>query len=219
MTSPLARATALLMLLMSMLLAGFTQASTFTVTNTGNAGAGSLRQAITDANADNTATAALPHNILFAIAGAGVKTIAPTAQFPFITRSVVIDGYSQAGSSANSLAVGDDSVHLIEIDGTAANITNSLFSFESGSGGSILRGLVINRCLPRPTAVQVSTGNIKLEGNFFATNVAGTAGLGSGGVGISTGFSRIPVLSSSADRFLRRETSHPVLARASPSIT
>ncbi len=188
MTSSLARATALLMLLMSILLANITQAASFTVTNTNNAGAGSLRQAITDANADNTATVALPHNILFAIAGAGVKTIAPTAQFPFITRPVVIDGYSQAGSSANSLAVGDDSVHLIELDGTAANITNSLFRFESGSGGSILRGLVINRCLPSFFAVVAVTGNIKLVGNFFGTNVAGTVGLGSAQISISTGF-------------------------------
>jgi hypothetical protein len=144
MNSPLARATALLMLLMSMLLASFTQAATFTVTNTNNTGAGSLRQAITDSNADNTATVALPHNIQFAIAGAGVKTIAPTSQFPGITRPVVIDGYSQAGSSANTLAVGDNSVHLIELDGTNANPINGLVRFDNGSGGSNLRGLVIN---------------------------------------------------------------------------
>lgn len=37
--------------------------TTFTVSNNNNSGSGSLRQAITDANADNTATAANPHII------------------------------------------------------------------------------------------------------------------------------------------------------------
>jgi len=45
----------------------------FTVLNTNDAGPGSLRQAITDANAAPTP----PHNINFAMPGAGVQTIAP----------------------------------------------------------------------------------------------------------------------------------------------
>ena len=192
MNRPLARASALLMLLMSILLAAFSHAATFTVTNINDAGVGSLRQAITDSNADNTATVALPHNIQFAIPGAGVKTIAPTSQFPFITRPVVIDGYSQPGSSANTLAVGDNSVHSIELNGTNANLTNNMFGFQGGSGGSILRGLVINRCMPTSVAVAVGTGNIKLEGNFFGTNVAGTTGLGTAGITISTSFTPDP---------------------------
>ena len=186
MNRSLARATALLMLSMSILLAAFSHAATFTVTNINDAGVGSLRQAITDSNADNTATVALPHSIQFAIAGAGVKTIAPTSQFPFITRPVVIDGYTQLGSSANTLAVGDNSVHLIELDGTNGNIFNSLLSFEAGSGGSIARGLVINRT---ESAVFIGTGNVKLEGNFFAINVSGTAAIGNAGINIGNGLS------------------------------
>ena len=164
------------------------QASTFTVGNTNNAGAGSMRQAIIDANADATATTALPHNIHFEIGGAGVKTISPTSQFPFITRPVVINGYTQVGSSANTLAVGDNSVHLIELDGTNANISNAMLVFQGGSGGSIVRGLVLNRS----GSVQVGTGNVKLEGNFFAINASGTAPLGTAGISISTGFTPDP---------------------------
>ena len=49
-------------------------ATVFTVTNTADTGAGSLRQALTDANA-----AAGPHTINFSIAGAGVHTITPAS--------------------------------------------------------------------------------------------------------------------------------------------
>ena len=48
-------------------------AATFTVTNTNDSGAGSLRQAILDANASAGADL-----IDFSIPGAGVHTIAPT---------------------------------------------------------------------------------------------------------------------------------------------
>jgi hypothetical protein len=56
--------------LTALLFGAFTQtvsASAFTVSNTNDTGAGSLRQAITDANADNTATANAPHTISFNI--------------------------------------------------------------------------------------------------------------------------------------------------------
>jgi hypothetical protein len=49
-------------------------AGTFTVTNTNDTGAGSLRQAILDANA-----AAGADTIVFAIPGSGVHTIAPAS--------------------------------------------------------------------------------------------------------------------------------------------
>jgi len=47
-------------------------ATTFTVTNTNDSGAGSLRQAITNANNDSSATSTAPHLINFNIAGSGV---------------------------------------------------------------------------------------------------------------------------------------------------
>ena len=165
--------------------ANISLATTFTVTSTSDSGA-SLRAAIIALNADTSATAGAPHNIVFAIPGAGVHTITPTAQYPFIERPVVIDGFSQPGSSANTLAVGNDSVHQIELDGTNANITNACLYFGPGSGGSVLRGMVINRCVY--LAVIVDTGNIRLEGNFLGTNAAGNVSLGRGIVSLGTGF-------------------------------
>src|SRR5262249_4921606 len=83
--------------------------ATFTVTNSGDAGAGSLRQAILDAN-DNPGA----DTIEFQIPGAGVHTIRPHSALPVINRETTIDGYSQGRSTPdptddavpNTLAVG-----------------------------------------------------------------------------------------------------------------
>src|SRR5436190_13609255 len=77
--------------------------ATFTVLNTADSGAGSLRQAILDANA--TAGADL---INFTIPAAGVQTISPLSALPDITDAVTIDGYSQPGAIANVLPGGDN---------------------------------------------------------------------------------------------------------------
>jgi hypothetical protein len=59
---------------------------TFTVTNTNNSGAGSLRQAILDANANAGADV-----ITFNISPGGVQTIAPTSALPTISGPVTIE--------------------------------------------------------------------------------------------------------------------------------
>src|SRR5947207_1496926 len=87
-------------------------ADTFNVTITDDSGAGSLRQAITDAN-NHAGT----DTIAFSIPGSGFQTITPMTQLPSISSPVVIDGYTQPGSSANSLSNGDNAVVLIEISG------------------------------------------------------------------------------------------------------
>src|SRR5688572_29511357 len=69
-------------------------AATFTVTTTTDSGAGSLRQAILDANANPG-----PDEIRFNISGAGVQTINPLTPPPIITNTVHIDGYTQPGAA------------------------------------------------------------------------------------------------------------------------
>src|SRR3982751_5309645 len=71
----------------------------FTVTNVDDSGAGSLRQAIIDANA--TANVGGPDEIGFAIAGDGLHTIEPLTELPAIIDPLVIDGYTQDGAAAN----------------------------------------------------------------------------------------------------------------------
>lgn len=114
------------------------RAATYTVTTTADSGPGSLRQAILDANANPGAD-----TIAFNIPGGGVQTITPLTALPDITETVTIDGYTQPGSSPNSLAVGDNAVVLIELSGV--NGSGGLTVRPTGFGtGSTIRGLVIN---------------------------------------------------------------------------
>jgi hypothetical protein len=96
------------------------RAATFTVTNTGDSGPGSLRQAILDANAAPGADA-----IAFNIPGRGVHAIGPLSPLPALTddAGVTIDGYTQPGASPNTLAIGDNAVLLVELNGALAGTT------------------------------------------------------------------------------------------------
>src|SRR5437762_2210933 len=71
--------------------------STFTVLNLADSGAGSLRQAVLDANANPGADV-----IAFAVGG-GVQTIAPTSALPLVTDPVTLDGWTQPGFAGTPL--------------------------------------------------------------------------------------------------------------------
>ncbi len=149
-------------------------AVTFTVTNTNDSGAGSLRQAILDANA-NFAT----DDIAFNIPGSGVHTIALASGLPAITEPVLIDGYTQPGSSPNTHPTGQglNTALMIEIDGTGAGTTPCL-TVNAGNTSvlaMIIQGLVINRC--QEAAISVGTGGdgTFIIGNFLGTDPTGNA--------------------------------------------
>ena len=157
-------------------------AATFTVITTADTGPGSLRQAILDANA-----AAGADEIVFAIAGSGVQTIAPNTPLPSITGPVTIDGYTQPGASPNTNPVGQglNTVLMIELSG--ANTTQVRDGLEITAGDSVIKGLVINRFRFGAIELRTANGN-RVEGCFIGTNPAGTEALGIGGVddGVST---------------------------------
>ncbi|MDQ3117470.1 MAG: hypothetical protein M3Q86_12830, partial [Verrucomicrobiota bacterium] len=111
-------------------------AATFTVTNTDDSGPGSFRQAIEDANA-----AAGADTIAFNIPGGGVHTITPASALPSITETVTIDGYTQPGTSANTLDEGNNAVLLIEINGTTGGGRGLILSADNVT----VQGLVMNR--------------------------------------------------------------------------
>jgi hypothetical protein len=161
-----------------MLAAGQARASTtFTVINTNDSGAGSLRQAIMDANAT-----AGEDVINFNVTGTGVHTIAPATELPAISGPVTIDGYSQPGAEPNQKSVGSDAVLKIELSGASAKYANGLMI--AGSNSTV-RGLVINRW--SNSGIQISgsgsTGN-KVMGNYLGTDASGAQDLGNGGSGV-----------------------------------
>ncbi|MDQ3413731.1 MAG: right-handed parallel beta-helix repeat-containing protein, partial [Verrucomicrobiota bacterium] len=150
-------------------------AATFTVTNTDDAGAGSLRQAITDANANPGAD-----TISFHIPGAGVHTITPASALTTITDPVIIDGYTQPGASANTNSVesmlGLNMVLQIELDGTSAGNGADGLLLASGSGGSTIRGLIVNRFVGNGIHLSQSNNSF-VEGNLIGTDASGTVAL------------------------------------------
>jgi hypothetical protein len=154
--------------------------ATFTVTNNTDSGLGSLRQAILDSNVASGAT----NTIDFNIQGTGVQVILPLSPLPTISVPVVLDGYTQPGSSPNTLARGDNAVLLIELDGTAAGAgADGLFIT---AGGSTVEGLVINQFVKIPDATSPTgfsgghgillqtNGGSTIQGNFLGTNAQGT---------------------------------------------
>jgi hypothetical protein len=151
--------------LLAALFASPALAATFTVSNTNDSGAGSFRQALLDAN-----LAAGADTIAFAIPGAGLHTITLTSLLPLITSPVVIDGYTQAGSSANTNPMNAGINTVLQVELTGAQV--SLF-FSAGSDGSTVRGLVINGSSNDKIVSQVS--NFTVTGNFLGTNATGTA--------------------------------------------
>jgi hypothetical protein len=150
-------------------------ADTYTVTSTGDSGTGTLRQAITDANAHPGAD-----EIHFNIAGSGVHTIAPASPLPGITDAVTIDGYTQTGALANTNPTGQglNTALKIEIDGTSAGST--VPCLQARADDVTIRGLVVNRCgnyAIKAEDLGVPHQNFVVEGCFVGTSADGTQAL------------------------------------------
>lgn len=138
---------------------------TFIVFNTNDAGAGSLRQAITSANANPGLD-----TINFNLPLGGSQTLTPGSPLPAITEAVIIDGYSQFGTSQNSQADGINANLSVEIDGTNVGVVDPCMTITAS--GSTVRGLVINRCR---IGLRLETGGGNtIQGNFFGTDPTGT---------------------------------------------
>ena len=147
---------------------------TFTVNSVEDSGTGgcnstecTLREAIVLANRVEGAD-----TIRFDIPGEGVKTITPSSLLPTITEAVTIDGYTQPGSSPNTLAKGTNAKILIELDSTNA------IGLEIEASNTTVRGLVINNSRGSGVSIDSGTGN-RLEGNFLGTDASGTLDRGS----------------------------------------
>jgi parallel beta-helix repeat protein len=114
------------------------EAATYTVSTTADSGAGSLRQAINDANANPG------QDIIRFQIGTGAKTISPLSALPSIVDPLIIDGSTQPGFVGTP---------LIEINGTSSGSNAGLRLF---AGESTVRALCINRCSAQ--GIQIATG-------------------------------------------------------------
>jgi hypothetical protein len=145
---------------------------TLLVTNTSNTGAGSLRQAMTDANA--LANSGGNDVIAFDIVeteGGAPYFIDVQSTLPTITEAVTIDGTTQFDFDGTPVIALDWNG-----DGTASGLHIT-------AGPSIVRGLVISGFPLNGILVEGANGTV-IAGNYIGTDVAGVQDQGNGGSGI-----------------------------------
>ena len=164
-------------------------AATFTVSNTSDAGIGSLRQAILDSN-----TAAGSNEIHFAIPGIGPHTIALLSQLPGITSTLTIDGYTQSGAAPNTNSTssgGLNAVLQIELVGTGG-----VYGFYTDKANGVIltvQGLVMHGFIAKLFGAPVAgTSQLRAFGNYFCTNADGTAAATGPTTGLGVGTNETP---------------------------
>lgn len=156
-----------------LLLSSFSGSATvFTVTNTNDTGAGSLRKAITDANI-YPGTHSIVFNIPLSDGGynsaTGVWTITPNTTMPLITRSnLTIDGTTQTANQGDTNPYGPEVV----LDGM--NQFGSDFAFHLYNvSGVTLKGFVIGRFTVGVEVSGTSQNNV-ISGNYIGCNYNAT---------------------------------------------
>jgi uncharacterized repeat protein (TIGR01451 family) len=164
----------ILLSLAILLLSYTTSAATFTVINTNNNGSGSLRQAVLDANANGITL----DYINFNIPGVGPHSIVLSSLI-FLQYPVVIDGYTQPGSSPAS-ASGPARIKIV-IDG---NGTVSPWGI-SIDGGCTLKGLSIVNFGNDALAIWETNGPNVISGNYIGLLPDGVTASPNKGSGIA----------------------------------
>jgi hypothetical protein len=136
-----------------------------------------LRAAIQQANVTSGVD-----TINFNIPGTGVKTISPQTNLPNIIDPVTINGFSQPGSSGNTLSRGTNAKPMIEINGSGVTGTTTPTGLRLGAPDSTVQGLVINRFNGSAggAGVSIFAERVILQQNFIGTDPTGTQDLGNG---------------------------------------
>lgn len=139
----------------------------FTVTTLADAGPGSLRQALLDANAELSVD-----TVLFNIPGDGAKVISVASALPATIDPITIDGLSQAAAPGSTAPP-------IRIDGSA--LSGAVNGLTLTANSNVVKGLVLSG-FPG-FGVNIEGEGTKIEGNWIGVNEAGeSAGNGSGGI-------------------------------------
>lgn len=132
----------------------------FTVTNVNDSGPGSLRSALTNANATEGT-----NTIQFNLSGTGPFTIAPLASLPALTMPVIIDGWSQPGWT---------NLPLVQLNGGSVP---GAYGLVLNSSNSLVRGLAIFGFQAGSVLIDgVGADGNRLQGNFFGMDSSGLNG-------------------------------------------
>ena len=142
--------------------------STFTVSNTSDSGAGSLRQAILSSNA----TTGGANIINFQIGSGGAQTITLASPLPHVSHAVAINGASQPNTG---------SVPSITLNG--ANAGTNAIGLELTASNSTISGLAIDSFSGDGVEVLSASGT-SITGNYIGITPAGVSA-GNGGSGVS----------------------------------
>ncbi|MFN5370284.1 MAG: PKD domain-containing protein, partial [Bacteroidia bacterium] len=166
-------------------------ATVFIVTSTADSGPGTLRQAITSANAD----ANVPHAINFTLSAGSIITLGETP-LPEITRTMVIDATTTTGWTANALGITLDAtnntanqiLHIVDVPnveiygfqiiGGLSTSFGILINGDNADGfriGALNKRNVINRAANTIIKV-IGADNGFIQNNYLGCDVTGTFG-------------------------------------------
>ncbi len=156
------------------------RADTFPVTTAAALGPGSLTEAIAAANARPG-----PDTIAFNLPGGGVHTIAVGATgLPEVTDPLTIDGYTQPGATPNTLAVGDNAVILVRIDGQiSGDPPMPHHGLVISAGASTVRGLALTGF---PALINFLTGELLFDGTAIILQDGGNNTVEGNFIGLSS---------------------------------
>lgn len=157
-------------------------ATVLLVTNTGDSGTGSLRQAILDANANPS------FNIIgFNISGACPRTIQLDTDLPAITDAVAIRGYSQPGAQANSNPFSDNATICVELaEASGHTVVNGLHFTAGANGDSFdVSGLSIGGFTTGILVDGNADADFSIWGNFIGLAADGTTARANSFIGIN----------------------------------
>lgn len=132
----------------------------FLVTNGNDEGAGSLRQAILNANANGGGLDRIEFNI---DGGSPPFTVQPLTPLPAITSTVIIDGFTQPGAAPGAPPV-------VQLDGDAIEAVG-ISGLTLQGDNSTVRGLVISG-FPGPGITVIGSGS-SIRGNYIGTDLSG----------------------------------------------
>lgn len=143
--------------------------ATFTVINTNDAGAGSLRQAIIDANSNGNAVDM--DVIEFDISGSEVHTITLASALPVITQKVTIDGYSQTGAQQNTAVAPMPLNSSIKVEVNLDAITSDALTVTADE--TVVKGLALFSSTPKTSYITFNANNVVFSGNFVGLRADG----------------------------------------------